>query len=157
MERPTKQAVKKRLLPLSSCENLGKSLKHPEAVYSSAKWTQKHLLCVLHGWWSEWCEKKYATEYCKTVKCSTAVGLDLCRGVGTPKTCLSLVPSSSSTKASFSAPPPRRGHWPQPQQTALEALWSPTPQWAEVGPFPPGSRVGNLHPMWMQQLLLICS
>lgn len=52
-----------------------------------------------------------------------AVGLDLCHGVGTPKTCLSLVPSSSSAKVSFSGrPPPPAVFGPQLQQTVLEAL-----------------------------------
>lgn len=55
--KTTEQEVGKRPLPRTSCENLGKSVEHPEAVYSSAKWTQKHLLRVLHGWWSERREK----------------------------------------------------------------------------------------------------
>lgn len=39
----------KRPLPPTSCENSGEPLEHPEAVYSSAKWTQKHLLWSFTG------------------------------------------------------------------------------------------------------------
>lgn len=41
MARPTEQEVAKQPLPLRSGENSGKSHAHPEAVCSSAKWTQK--------------------------------------------------------------------------------------------------------------------
>ena len=53
---PPEPEADRRPLPLTSCENMGGSVAHPEAVYSSAKWTQKHLLSVLHGRWSEQCE-----------------------------------------------------------------------------------------------------
>lgn len=57
---------------LTSYEKWGQSLEDPEAVYSSAKWTQKHL-CVLHGCWSEWCEKR-AAERLATIRAVSDTG-----------------------------------------------------------------------------------
>lgn len=63
-ESPSEHKAKTQPLPLTSCANLGKSLEHPEIVYSSAKWT--HNTCKppadLHRGWSQSCEKMYVAE-----------------------------------------------------------------------------------------------
>lgn len=41
-ESPSEHEAKTQPLPLTNCANLGKSLEHLEAVYSSAKWAHTH-------------------------------------------------------------------------------------------------------------------
>lgn len=145
--KPTEQEVGKRPLPLTSCENLGKSVEHPEAVDSSAKWTQKHLLCVLHGWWSERCEKTYAAEHRRArprspTSAEPPLWAELCCASARVRPRLSVAVSSSSASSSAGATRPRRPRAGGAQEGFSRLV--------------PGRAVWAVTPTWMRQLLLIC-
>lgn len=139
---PPEPEADRRPLPLTSCENMGGSVAHPEAVYSSAKWTQKHLLSVLHGRWSERCENSMQRSIVQLrgaprtsgqqqlwadMRCAWDVRCALC------------LADMRCAKTPSSRPGPTVLQWPLRQQVALDAVRA-----TGRGLLPRGSRVGSL-------------